>query len=556
MNSVLGILLLCMSAGAAAQDARSAQETPVLRELRLDGASVFTRDDVLWLLNLREASPLRDSPAALAKQLQERYERDGYSEARVSAIFEEGRLTLVVAEGRIDEIEIRGVSISEGARLRERLGIQPGDIYNKRIVGRTTARLSADSGGALAIGTPRRGQPNAEGAPSDVILEHRGTRTVLVVPVRWQTSLTRITVGSASREDLFSPVDGLSPVVGFTSTLFDHASFNHTFIAAYVSYKFGRDDPGYSIGVERPLFLGPRVYVGAELHDMTASDDLWRISAFEQALVSVGFKNSFRDYYRRKGAQVFGVLRAGDHNEFAAMGRWDRHEPLANASSYSVFRDDAMYRPNPLVPDQHVNALVLGYTFDTRPLTAAGSEATYLRHLKDSLYGSSVRQRPGLRLDWTSEIAGHGLQGDAQFDRHILNARGYLALSGRTYLSVRGLFGLSNGTLPPERRFALGGIGSVHGYSFKEASGTGLTLLNAEYRVNLSPTRSDRERSAFNVFAFYDAGRITAPVVKSPAWLRGVGFGLGTGDLRVEFGFRANDIPGSRQILVRFSPTF
>ena len=64
---------------------------------------------------------------------------------------------------------------------------------------------------------------------------------------------------------------------------------------------------------------------------------------------------------------------------------------------------------------------------------------------------------------------------------------------------------------------------------------------------------------------FYDAGGIASPtpvpraltlMKPGPVWLRGLGAGVGAGALRVEFGFRANDIPRSRQILVRFSPTF
>ena len=57
------------------------------------------------------------------------------------------------------------------------------------------------------------------------------------------------------------------------------------------------------------------------------------------------------------------------------------------------------------------------------------------------------------------------MKGDADFDRHILNARGYVPITSRTLLSLRGLFGFSNGTLPVERAFAVGGIGAVHGYS-------------------------------------------------------------------------------------------
>jgi outer membrane protein assembly factor BamA len=556
------VLLLASPHVTALQEIRPAAEAPpqpVLKELRLDGATVFTRDDVLFLLTLREGAPLPRPPADVAKALQERYERDGYSEARVSGAFDEGRLTLSVDEGRIDDIEILGVTPGEAARLLRRLGVKQGDVYNARVIGRASTRLTEASLGAFTIGQPRRYQPGVargESVPDEVILDRRGPRKVLVVPLRWRTARTGWSLGS-SREDLFSPVDGLSPAAGFTSTIFDHAEFNHTFVSGYVSYKFARDEPGYSFGFERPLFRGPKLFVGAELHDVTASDDLWRITSVEQTVVSVAFKNSFRDYYRRRGAQIFSVLRAGENNEITAMARWDRHEPLGNATNYSFFRDAAVYRPNPLVADQRVNALVLGYTFDTRPLSAAGQAVTYQRHLNDSLFGTSLRQAPGLRVEWTSEVAGRGLKGDAQFDRHILNTRGYLALSSHTLLSMRGLFGFSNGTLPLEREFAIGGIGSVHGYGFKEAAGTGMTLFNAEYRVNLGSTaRGDRD--AFGVFGFYDAGRVTSrtPSSAPSSWLRGVGVGVGGGGVRIEFGFRANDIPHSRQVLVRFSPTF
>ncbi len=558
MNRVLAVVCLAVTlAGvAAAQDTQAPHPGPVLRELRLEGATVYKSDDVLWLLRLREGARLPGDVGAIAKALESRYERDGYSKARVSAAFDAGRLTLTVDEGRIDDVEILGIPEADIARIHALIGIEPGDIYNTRVIGRATARLAQRSGGALVVGQPRHGQPGATATrPRDeIVLERRGTRNVLVVPLHRRVWRRDTTLGSG-REDLFTPVDGLSPAIGLSATIFDPRRFNHTFVNGYVSYKFGRDDPGYSFGAERPLFGGPRLYVGGEVHDMTASDDVWRLSTFEQTLVALTFKNSFRDYYRRRGAQIFGVLRAGSHNEFSFMSRWDRHEPLPNANSYSFFRDEAALRPALPVEDRHVNALVLGYTLDTRPLTGAGSRATYARHVKDSLYGFASRQDPGFRLEWTSELAGRGVGGDDRFDRHIVNARGYLPLSSRTLLSMRGLFGWSNGALPVERRFALGGIGSVHGYSFKEVSGSRMALLNAEYRLNLTPARSHAMRDAPNVFVFYDAGRVGGQTT-STRWLNGVGAGVGGGGVRIEFGFRANDIPKSRQILVRFSPTF
>jgi outer membrane protein assembly factor BamA len=550
------LVVVSLGVSSAVQPTAPQQPAPVLevvREIRVEGATVFSRDDILWLLKLREGSTLVRPASEIAKALKEAYDRDGYSQATVAGAFDQGRLSLTVDEGRIDEIEILGMTAESAERIRRRLGIQPGDIYNTRVIGRATGRLTREAFGALEVGHPRRDQPGGrtgDSAPGEVVLERRGGRNVLVVPLRWRTANTDSMFGSG-REEFFSPVDGVSPAVGFATTIFDHSHFNHTYINGYASYKFGRDEPGYSFGIERPLFSGPKLFLGAELHDMTASDDLWRLSTGEQTLASLAFKNTFRDYYRRRGQQLFGVLRVNAHHELSAMARWDRHEPLANATSYSFFRDDATYRQNRAGADQQVNAFVAGYTFDTRVLTGAGHPATYERHVKDNLFGYGLRQTPGFRLEWTSEIAGGGMKGDADFDRHILNARAYVAPTSGTLLSLRGLFGFSNGTLPVERLFSIGGIGSVHGYRFKEVSGTGMTLLNAEYRINL--WGEGGRRDAVHVSAFFDAGRVSNGAKE---WLRGVGAGVGVAGVRVEFGFRADDIPRSRQILVRFSPTF
>jgi hypothetical protein len=476
----------------------------------------------------------------------------------VSAVVDRGHLTLRVEEGRIAGIELQGLDEHQAATFRERFAIKPGDVYNKRTVGQAVTNLLAPTGGAMQVGRPRSGQPGPAQAstPDDVILDHRTGRNVLVVPLRWRRSHTSITTGADDREDLFSPVDGFAPAVGFTSTIFDHDKFDHTVIDGYASYKFGRENPGYSLGIERPLFGGPRLFVGAELHDITATDDLWRLSTNEQSLVSLAFKNTFRDYYRRRGGQIFSVFQAGANNEFSLIARWDRHEPLDNSTDFSFFRSDHDFRPNPLVIDQHVNAWVVGYTFDTRPLTGAGQSRTYTRHLRDSPFGFGLRQQPGLRLEWSSELAGHGLGGDARYERHIFDVRGYLAFSDRQLFSSRALFGFSDGDLPIERQFSLGGIGTIHGYGFKEVSGTGMSLFNAEYRVRLL-RGGRRDGDMLAVFGFYDSGRISGPLNGSTTdWLNGLGVGISVASIRVEFGFRANDIPQSRQILVRLGPTF
>jgi hypothetical protein len=82
MKCLLVLLSLGMSA-APVQDATS-QPQPLLKELQVDGATIFNREDILWMLALREGSALPQPPPDIAKARQEAYERDGYSEATTS----------------------------------------------------------------------------------------------------------------------------------------------------------------------------------------------------------------------------------------------------------------------------------------------------------------------------------------------------------------------------------------------------------------------------------------------------------------------------------------
>src|SRR4051812_49004561 len=119
MRRILAVLCLALAAArpGTAQDTPAAQPL-TLQVFRLEGATVYKADDVLWLLRLREGGPLADDAAAIAKRLEDHYRRDGYAQARVNSTFESGRLTLTVDEGRIDEIELLGVGSDDVARMR------------------------------------------------------------------------------------------------------------------------------------------------------------------------------------------------------------------------------------------------------------------------------------------------------------------------------------------------------------------------------------------------------------------------------------------------------
>ena len=530
-------------AGSAAQDrpAPPQPEQPVLTDVRIVGASIYTSEELQRRYGLMPGARLEKSLEDLEKSIKRRYKSDGYTYALVEVrLNDDGVLTIDIDEGQIDSIEFRGVEGELEHRLREEFAVRPGDVFN-----RPQAARALDEALEFGQGAIERGGPQ----DAFTLIRDNGQR-VLQVHLRTRTSRSDVFVGTHEREDWYSPVDGFNPAIGFESTLFDARRFNHTYLGGHVSYKFGPDRPGYSFGLERAFFAESILQIGASIHDMTVSDDRWRLSSLEQSLVAFGFRNTFRDYYRRKGYQLHAAVRPYANHEWLLAWRDEEQLGLANETDYGLFRDDHAFRPNALAQDGDLRAVIAAYTFDTRGLARESPSERYRRHQIDSLFGSFAPREDGARVEWTSEIAPSSLDHDFDFSRHVLNARGWREISPGRMVGGRVVAGFSDGTLPAQRLFALGGIGTVHGYTFKEAVGERMVLLNAEFRQRFG-------RSGLAGLVFADAGRVYRPLATSTAeWLKGVGVGLEMGDARLEFGWRLDDIPNSLQILFRLGRTF
>jgi hypothetical protein len=387
------------------------------------------------------------------------------------------------------------------------------------------------------------------GGPFDLV--DRGSQRILVVTLYEPAGRFRMLPDLGDREDWFSSVDGFVPSMGFGAAVFDHEEFNHSYVAGHLSYKFASERVGYALGFERPFFHTRKLYVGGEVHDLTATDDQWQLSSLEASLAAVGPRLSYRDYYRRRGIQVGAQFRPHPQIEFLGFWRSEREEPLPVTSDFSFWNSDDPFRPNRPAADGHLNALILGATVDGPGFERESLDATYRRHQLDTFYGQTLDYPAARndtsamwRVDWTSEISTPGLDSDFDFTRTIVSARYRRPLSPHQDFGVRAMGGWSSGDLPPQRLFSVGGVGSVHGYDFKEQTGTSLALLNLEYALGW--------RNGFKVLGFFDAGRAQT----NADWLKGVGFGVGLADFRVDFGYRTDAIPSSLQVILRINKTF
>ena len=565
----LSLGLMFVPAAAAAQDPPAAPQPPApdVRSITITGAKELSPAVVRAEAGVREGAPLGATTDDIARRIRRAYRDEGYTFATATVEFDAdtGALTIAIDEGRIDGVSFEGVESRLARMFADEFALRAGDVFNSRRARHALDVLLAQTRGAVRASRIYSDTPTDTGelrrrGTFDIV--DRGGQRILLVGLREQAGQFRLVPDFGEREDWFSSVDGANPSLGMGIAVFDRDRFNHAFIAGHLSYKFAAERAGYALGFERPLFGMPKLYVGAELHDLTATDDHWQVSSSEASEAAVFVRRSFRDYYRRKGAQVNATLRL--HPQLEALFAWrgEQHDPLSVRTDFSVWRDDEAFPLNRPAAPGRLNSIVVGASFDGRGFDRESLEATYRRHQLETPFGERLnglddgsKPDPVWRVDWTSEISDPGaFGGDFDFRRHIVTARGRAAITEHEVVAARAIGGWSNGVLPPQRQFSIGGIGSVHGYDFKAQTGDTLALLNVEYEVGW--------RGGLKAVAFFDAGRVTSrPTLTTPSpadagWLKGVGFGVGIADIRVDFGYRTDDIPGSLQVLLRLGRSF
>ncbi len=554
-------LSVCAPAAIFAQDA-PVQPAAIVQSIEIRGTREIAEAAVRRTLGVQTGQPIPDTPDRLADRIAQHYHDEGYTFARVTPQFDpvSGALAFTVDEGVVDGVEFQGVDEHLARRFADEFAMRAGDVFNRRKARQALDVLLRQTRGAIS---PGHVHPKAF-TDSDELKSRRGTfdlveqngGRILVVGLREPGARFRLVPDLGEREDWFSSVDGFAPSLGMGVAIFDHTNFNHAFIAGHLSYKAASERAGYALGFERPLFAATKLYVGGELHDLTASDDGWRASSIEASLAAVGPRRSLRDYYRRRGYQINTAMRLHSRIEALAAWRGERQEALATSSDFSFWHGDEPFRANVAARDGRLNALVVGATADSQGFERESLEASYRRHQLDAPFGEWLDgsdwprdSQPIWRIDWTSEISEPGaFSSDFDFRRHIISGRARALLTEHQNIGVRAIRGWSGGMLPPQRLFAIGGYGSVHGYDFKEGVGDSMTLLNLEYELGW--------RRGLKLIGFYDVGRVGLESGQDSPWLKGVGVGVGAGGFRVDFGYKTSAIPGSLKVLIRFDRTF
>ncbi len=488
------LLALILGAASAAAD-----EAPRIRSIEAEGVSAYTPAQLQGILRVEPGAALPRPPEAMAKTLESRYRIDGFPAARVRASYdaETGALRVRVDEGRLAEVRAEGLSPGAAERAVRAVDLEAGRVLREGDVWSAFDRLEETSGGALL-----RGDFRVEEAPG-------GAR--LVFEPRTRVLAASASIAAFAGAGRRNRVDDWTQPLGVELTLFDRTHYNHTRAYARAAYATGPADWRWHLGVQRPFFAKDRLVLGYEHHDVTDSDDLWRGAGLDEAWGEAIWTDSFSRYYARRGDEGYAFLRAS-RLHLGVSFRSDRY------ASRPVVADAD--EPNPPVVEGRMRSLIgtLRYEMGGELFDEPAHERESF--LMRSLYGSATTPPRALRFELSLEIADAGaFGGELTFTRVIASLRGRRILGARHHLDGRVLLGLGDHRLPAQKRFVLGGVGSLRGHPYAAFDGEDLLLLTGEYGF-------DPGHGLPRLVAFYDGGSVWSDGVSGAGFKSGIGAGL------------------------------
>jgi hypothetical protein len=516
----------------------AAEPAPTVRSIEVRGATAYDLKAIQRILRVNPGSTLRRPVPELAEQLERRYHILGFPAARVEGQFDPatGTLSFIVDEGRLGTVAVDGLEGDTEARVLKVLDLRPGKPVKEREISGALARLERLSGGAfVSTATPPYTiQPDPEGAKLTLHLRRRAARL-------------QLRPGGPATASLYNRVDGLNLGASARVTLFDPVSFDHAEAYGHVAYGFSSHQARYAVGALKPFGPNRQFAVGYEYHDLTDSDDAFRHRTVDDLPGSRIYFTIFEDYYRRRGHEAYAFARATSRIQVGALWRSDDYFSLpAAANDQILFSHERT--PNPPVTDGRMRSILgVARWAWKRDLFSSWPEERESFLLRNP-YGTPFERDQLARVEASLEVATPRLGGDFDFRRFIGQARAARVFSPRQALLLRGLVGVGSGDLPLQRRFSLGGMGTLRGYSFKQFGGDHLVLTTAEYWLY---PRSPWPGLVF----FYDGGTAWNRGVPRPGWKQDVGAGIdwpggGKGYLRLDVGFPLNREPANRRAYV------
>jgi hypothetical protein len=236
-----------------------------------------------------------------------------------------------------------------------------------------------------------------------------------------------------------------------------------------VGYGFRSHNWRGNLGLSRQFAFddGQMVEVEAEGHSLTDSKDDWLIGLQENTAAAFLIHEDYRDYFHRYGFGVnLGYASQQDYltSQVKVGYLVDKYTSMENQTEWSLFGGDKLFRLNPAIDPGKMRSIVSSAGLSTVTKTIDGPE--------------------GWSLLATAEFADKSFGSAFTFNRYVADIRRYEPLGRYDNLNIRFRVGTSEGNLPLQKIYDIGGLGTLPAYAFKDEMGNRMLLMNAEFIVN------------------------------------------------------------------------
>ena len=423
------------------------------------------------------------------------YRHHGYDLVTISHQFSGTHLLIDIDEGHLDDIRFSGNHRIKRTELSDVLGFKPGDAYNKQ------------------IGMTRRNQMRTRLDKSSLYfkrikswqVKREGDRNVLAIEIEERS---RIKVDWRPFLD-FNRVHGLilGGGAGFSTREADAQIYGG--VSNGVSSKIWN----YHLGAEKTWFDRHALTIGGSVYQQTDANRYAGWSQGGEFLGAFFLGTASLDYYQRKGyhTQVKGQLTRSMNITLEFTNEY--HEILFKSTDWSLFNKNALKRSNLRMDEGNLRSVTVSYNFSSLRTPApiqSGSSLQGADQARNSWEASipDYRIKHGWRGNFSFEYANKRLNSDFDFNLYHFTIVRYNQLLSNHNLDFRLEGAFSDRPLPRQRLLYLGGVGTLHGYDFKEFVGDNTLLFNVEYRVHFGKIRylDDSEGPLGGVTAFLDTG--------------------------------------------------
>ena len=426
----------------------------------------------------------RELPRELAELAAAQYNRGAALQAA-------GSLTIPADEEVEGDVAVLNGPLTIAGRVRGSVLVINGDLLFER-----GARVEGD---VLVVGGVVDGEREAVVAGmvtrNPIPLRYRMDDGVLVLDeegrvdtwfrnLRRSSSRIRLTAGGYNR------VEGLPVIAGPAyRRRTDFGTIRAEALGILRSaneFEWSPDNVGHDVSLEVRFGGRSGIAIGGQLYDRVDGIETWHMKGSEVALASFFFHRDFRDYFDRHGGRGYATLLMGPDAELELGFARERWGARSVADPFTLFRRDNEWRPNPLVDQGKFDVATARLTIDTRndirdPWSGWLINAEFEHGQSDA---ALIAPLTPLARDATA-----GAVVPISYERAFLDLRRYNRVSPEGQLNFRLVLGGSLGRdpLPVQRRFSLGGPGTLPGFDFRRPIGGDDVLTCTEDLTTVDP---------------------------------------------------------------------